>query len=242
MNVSAKNGDVAMTSVASTAKAGIQGILDLVNNGDDTIKQLLSTVTSAANTVLTKIDAAMNKVETLPPKENRDEMITRFKEAAEYMEESLWGRLGTTSVGFGREWRNFKGEIEIKNEEGKWVNTSTYLAEIENGKRTFVTGGLADFTGPAWLDGTKSAPELVLNATDTTNFIELKDILSEILRGSHERAADAEGARSNNYYDIKVEVDSIDSDYGVDQAADRVRELIEEDAMYRNVTAVNKTR
>jgi hypothetical protein len=27
----------------------------------------------------------------------------------------------------------------------------------------YKTGGLADFTGPAWLDGTKSRPELVLN-------------------------------------------------------------------------------
>jgi hypothetical protein len=31
----------------------------------------------------------------------------------------------------------------------------------------FETGGLADFTGPAWLDGTRSNPELVLNARDT---------------------------------------------------------------------------
>jgi hypothetical protein len=35
----------------------------------------------------------------------------------------------------------------------------------------YETGGLADFTGPAWLDGTKSSPELVLNAVDTKNFI-----------------------------------------------------------------------
>jgi hypothetical protein len=28
----------------------------------------------------------------------------------------------------------------------------------------FKTGGLADFTGPAWLDGTKSKPEYILNA------------------------------------------------------------------------------
>ena len=109
-------------------------------------------------------------------------------------------------------------------------------------KKYFATGGLADFTGPAWMDGTPSAPELVLNATDTANFIALKDILSEIMRGSHERAADQSSANGNNYYDIRVEVDSIDSDYGVDQAADRIKELIEEDAMYRNVTAVNKTR
>jgi peptidoglycan hydrolase-like protein with peptidoglycan-binding domain len=31
----------------------------------------------------------------------------------------------------------------------------------------YSTGGLADFTGPAWLDGTKARPELVLNARDT---------------------------------------------------------------------------
>ena len=35
----------------------------------------------------------------------------------------------------------------------------------------FKTGGLANFTGPAWLDGTKAKPELVLNAQDTKNFI-----------------------------------------------------------------------
>jgi hypothetical protein len=29
--------------------------------------------------------------------------------------------------------------------------------------RGYKTGGLADFTGPAWLDGTKARPELVLN-------------------------------------------------------------------------------
>jgi hypothetical protein len=28
-------------------------------------------------------------------------------------------------------------------------------------------GGLADFTGPAWLDGTKAKPEYILNAKDT---------------------------------------------------------------------------
>jgi hypothetical protein len=37
--------------------------------------------------------------------------------------------------------------------------------------KAYETGGLADYTGPAWLDGTKSHPELVLNARDTENFI-----------------------------------------------------------------------
>ena len=41
-------------------------------------------------------------------------------------------------------------------------------------------GGLADFTGPAWLDGTKSQPELVLNPDDTKNFLAATDILRSI--------------------------------------------------------------
>lgn len=108
------------------------------------------------------------------------------------------------------------------------------------GKPKFASGGLADFTGPAWLDGTASAPELVLNATDTANFIALKDILSEIMRGASNRASGQ--SLGNNYYDIEVHVDSIDSDYDVDQAVERMKELIESDAMYRNVNAVQKTR
>lgn len=41
----------------------------------------------------------------------------------------------------------------------------------------FKTGGLADYTGLAWMDGTPNKPELVLNANDTANFLELRDLL-----------------------------------------------------------------
>lgn len=44
----------------------------------------------------------------------------------------------------------------------------------------FKSGGIADYTGMAWLDGTPTKPELVLNAQDTENFIQLKDVLSKL--------------------------------------------------------------
>lgn len=47
----------------------------------------------------------------------------------------------------------------------------------------FKKGGLADYTGVAWLDGTPDKPEMVLNANDTENFIELKDALGKIAGG-----------------------------------------------------------
>lgn len=44
----------------------------------------------------------------------------------------------------------------------------------------YESGGLVDETGPAMLHGKKKKPEMVLNARDTENFIELKDTLQEI--------------------------------------------------------------
>ena len=41
----------------------------------------------------------------------------------------------------------------------------------------YKTGGLVDKTGPAWLDGTKSQPELVLNSKDTQNLLDAVKIL-----------------------------------------------------------------
>ena len=105
-------------------------------------------------------------------------------------------------------------------------------------KRKYETGGLADFTGPAWLDGTKSNPELVLNQTDTANFIELKNVLADILKGSSTTSS----GMGNNYYNIDVHVDSIDSDYDIDSVVAHMKELIENDAMYRNVNAIQQIR
>ncbi len=103
----------------------------------------------------------------------------------------------------------------------------------------YATGGLADFTGPAWLDGTKSRPELVLNARDTENFIQLKDILGNLLRGNMLNASTNSG---DNYYEVHIEVDKLESDYDVEQVADKVKRMINSDARYRNVNSINKLR
>lgn len=46
--------------------------------------------------------------------------------------------------------------------------------------KAYKTGGLVDYTGLAKLDGTPSKPELVLNAQDTENFLDLKDVLARL--------------------------------------------------------------
>jgi hypothetical protein len=99
-------------------------------------------------------------------------------------------------------------------------------------------GGLADFTGPAWLDGTKSHPEMVLNARDTENFIQLKDILADILTNSGVGTSQT----SSNVFDIDINVDSISEDYDVERLAEKIKDIIYNDSMYRNVNTINLTR
>lgn len=71
----------------------------------------------------------------------------------------------------------------------------------------FKTGGLADFTGPAWLDGTKSKPEAVLNALQTEHFIKFTNALDKMFSGVNAGA----GASSISIENISFNVDSMSS-------------------------------
>ena len=103
----------------------------------------------------------------------------------------------------------------------------------------YASGGLNTSTGPAWLDGTPSKPELVLNSTDTKNFLVLKDVLSKVMNGKVL-------GNSENYgdilYEININVDRIEKDYDVDQVVDKVKKEIVKSAGYRNVTQVRNLR
>ena len=107
----------------------------------------------------------------------------------------------------------------------------------------YETGGLADYTGPAWLDGTKSKPEIVLNQTDSANFMQLRDILADILQGTSGLSGTGErGKGGDNYFDIEINVESINDDYDVEQLADKIRDMIYEDSTYRNVNSISGLR
>ena len=127
------------------------------------------------------------------------------------------------------------------------VNGSVYyipsnaIVDLEKFKelQAFKTGGLADFTGPAWLDGTKSRPELVLNQEDTQNFIKLKDVLSSFMDNVRVSGGSSNKSSGDNYFDIDIAVDEIASDYDVDQLAERIKKTIYEDSLYRNVNMLS---
>ena len=106
-----------------------------------------------------------------------------------------------------------------------------YDALAEYRYSAFKTGGLADYTGFAWLDGTKTNPEVVLDAEDARNFIQLRDVLRNL------GTSNAFGGET--YVDVQINVDEIGSDYDVERLAEKVKDEIYKNAQYRNVNALN---
>lgn len=141
------------------------------------------------------------------------------------------------------EWVPYK---DVKYVEGTRRSDGTYTGSyyyVPKGTpiyKGYKTGGLADYTGPAWLDGTKQRPELVLNQTDTQNFIALKDILADAMSADYSKSDNKGGG--DNYFEIEINVEQLNDDYDVEQIADKIRSMIYEDSTYRNVNAINLIR
>ena len=103
----------------------------------------------------------------------------------------------------------------------------------------YATGGLNTQTGPAWLDGTPSRPEYVLNANQTAAFLQLAEVLPALMSNSSVSTSTSSG---DNYFNININVDSISSDYDVDRLTERIKQNIYEDGAYRNVNVINRLR
>ena len=101
--------------------------------------------------------------------------------------------------------------------------------------KKYLTGGLADYTGLAWLDGSKSKPELVLNARDTQNFIVLKDVLADLVKNGTTK----QEKFGDNYYDFHINIEQIANDYDVEKMIQKVKDEINKDSIYRNVNSIN---
>ena len=105
---------------------------------------------------------------------------------------------------------------------------STYAGSIRNGKREwdqFKTGGLVDYTGPAWVDGTPSKPEAFLNSDDTKRIGEAAKLLSNlpILNSTSSASTSLSTNIGDTSIEIHINVDSISSDYDVDRLAERIK-------------------
>ena len=91
----------------------------------------------------------------------------------------------------------------------------------------FKTGGLVDYTGPAWVDGTPSNPEAFLSATDTRLIREFIDLATLQLNPTeYQNNITSNHTIGDQAFNININVESISSDYDVDQMIERMHEDI----------------
>lgn len=144
----------------------------------------------------------------------------------------------------GREIEDIKtinGETYVKLEgEVYWVKLSqlekatTYFKKSgydsdyrrRTGAQKYAKGGLVDYTGPAWVDGTKSSPEAFLSAKDTANISALTDVLSRTFSMAKFTAAQSPQNNGDTYYQIHINVDELGDGYTVDDLVSEVENKI----------------
>lgn len=186
--------------------------------------------------------------------ENNADMLYQFKDGIKL--EKKTGKDGKyTEVKNSKQWKDkyFKLISETKDnkifrrvgEDGKITsedkNKNIRFRTSKNPKniKQYKTGGLADFTGPAWLDGTKTKPEIILNSRDTENFIQLKNILADVMRNTGSISNQSTGDFN---CEVHINVEKMTSDYDVDQVAKRVKKILNDDGRYRTVNQINRLR
>lgn len=103
-------------------------------------------------------------------------------------------------------------------------------------------GGMVDYTGPAWVDGTKTKPEAFLSAADTANIAKLRDILSKVFDSPKSSSNDSPQNQNSGdtYYEFHITVDELGEGYDAkDMMADMEKYIIQK-SNYRNVINIGK--
>lgn len=159
----------------------IQNSLDWFATDDNTVRSSLASDNEAYGKAFgyTKKDGSWydnsgNLVYSVSDDDKIRNIVSKMKANS-----SAWGnaseseriRLSNANVSYANKIRNLTNESVYRDNNGVW-----WIGDKE--LYSYKSGGLADFTGTAWLDGTPNKPELVLNSQDTKNFIALKDVLN----------------------------------------------------------------
>lgn len=107
----------------------------------------------------------------------------------------------------------------------KRLRKESYNSSSYEGSKKYLTGGIVDYTGPAWVDGTKTRPEAFLSANDTQLIASLRDILRAGVSPSAFAATSLQKS-GDTYYTIHINVDELGDGYSVDDLVEEMEERI----------------
>ena len=133
-----------------------------------------------------------------------------------------------------------RGSFRTEAEAEQALKSGTYTSDLDSSLvnvgvrakigayKKYATGGLVDYTGPAWVDGTPNQPESFLNPQDTARIGAAAELLANLPIFNSTSSAD--NVASTNIGDTSIEIhiniDNISDDYDVDQMVERIKQDI----------------
>ena len=114
--------------------------------------------------------------------------------------------------------------FDSQKERDKWVEASAIGGDVKK----YAGGGLVNYTGPAWVDGTPSQPEAFLSAEDTLRIGNAAKILSDLpLLSDYEQARNTvNNTVGDTNIEIHMNIDHISSDMDLDEVVGRVKDEV----------------
>ena len=125
-----------------------------------------------------------------------------------------------------------------------WKSAFVKKSELLQKYSKYATGGIVDYTGPAWVDGTPSKPEAFLSSSDTSNIAKLTDVLSKVFSAS-KTSSDSSSKNQNAgdiYYDFHITVEELGDGYSAEDMMKDMEKYIVQKSNYRNVINIGKRR
>lgn len=108
--------------------------------------------------------------------------------------------------------------------------------------QVYKTGGYADYTGPAWVDGTKTKPEAFLNAKQTALFEQLRDNLTatNVSGATKVKNSDENKGDTINIDTFAIQVQEMADTETVDKVIKKVKDSIYTDATGKNKMQIRR--
>ena len=111
--------------------------------------------------------------------------------------------------------------------------------DMDNAKK-FASGGIVDYTGPAWVDGSPSNPEAFLSVDDTRLIGNLVNLLTNIpsLNPNTNPTQFSTSNIGDTTVNLTVNFDSVSEDYDAERVIDLMKEKIVEAANYTGANVI----
>lgn len=120
---------------------------------------------------------------------------------------------------------NYRKKTRTYYNYGAGRNETVFTGEIEK----YASGGLVDYTGPAWVDGTPDDPEAFLSAEDTKRIGQAAELLASLPffgGGSINNSVN----NGDSLIEVHINIENISSDVDLDNALDKMKNAIWEAA------------